>query len=274
VSIHGEVRAFNRLLAENAVARVVSHLDPLDNARIAAATGADPFVWTGGLSSRARDYTGFQRAWQGRGVPTYVVDTGSGFTPVRDNAAELRRTIERALNETGADRVWVGGQSKGTIDTRWALQHEPELLDSINGAFLVVGPHRGGLTTHEGVSQAVRGVTERLPGPIRNHMRASTELIATSPELRAINESLPRFLDEAPEHFVVHNFVTDVMPRGLPSHDGLVPLASQRLIEHPRVVEHQLARGPNYHITAHVNRQFTETVEDVMATRRLEAPIA
>jgi pimeloyl-ACP methyl ester carboxylesterase len=264
-----EVASFNKLLATNVGARVATRLDPIDNVAIAAATGAEPLVFTGGIASRASDYLNFQRAWQARGVPTYIVDTGRGANSIRENADEVVRTIERALAETGADRAWVGGQSKGTIDTRWALQHHPELLDQVNGAFLVVGPHHGGLTTNAAVVGAIRGASERLPQGVRRHLNAATELMADSHQLRELNDDLHRFLDEAPDHFVVHNVVTDVMPRpsGLPGHDWFVPLSSQRLGPHSRVIEHELRGGARNHVTAHVNRETRTVMESVMGTR-------
>ena len=258
-----EAHVFNRMVARNVGTRVLNRVAPLHNAQIAARTGVEPLVWVGGLSSKADDYLAFQRAWQSAGVPTYLTDTGVGYETVARNADELARTIGTALDETGASRVWVAGQSKGTIDARWALQHRPELLDSVNGAFLIVGPHHGGMTTSGGVASTLRGVAERVPDP-QGKLRASTELLADSAVLRTLNDDLPRFLDEAPAHLTIETFGTSITPRGLPGHDGLVPLSSQHLgVEHARLAEHTIGRAPFHHITAHTNPDVTR----VMASR-------
>lgn len=258
-----EIGAFRRFVGGAVASRNGQVSTALDNRAIAAASGVDPLVFSGGILSTADDYARFQQAWQKAGVPTYMVNTRGGTESIRFNAGEVLRTIETALEETGANRVWLGAQSKGSVDVRWALQNNPEVLDVVNGAFLIVGPYRGGITTSPKLGAVVSAARSVMPQSLQHRLRASLELAPGSPELRELETGLPAFLDHAPEHFHMDNFHTSVTYRPLPAHDGIVPTGSQILgLEHPRLTEHPLTRGPFNHATSHMNPQVTRTMAE------------
>lgn len=258
-----ELKAIAGLALGEATARVANAVAPISNGALHAKFGADPVVWIGGLTSRSRDYLGLQRCFQERGIPFYLVDTGRGFNPIAKNAAEAERVVEQALAETGASRAWIAGQSKGTIEARELLQHSP-VANAIRGAFLVVGPHGGGLTTSERFGAIMRGAHSRLPGFVQDRLRAFAELTPGSEPLTRLNDEFRSFLAQADDDFRIHNYVSDVMPVKQVEHDLLVPLSSQRLPEHPKVVEHQLSSGALNHVTAHLNREVVDSMADTV----------
>ncbi len=77
------------------------------------------------------------------GYKVYVADT-DGFGSVENNAAQLKKYIERVLAETGAEKVNIIAHSKGGLDSKYMITRL-RMEDSVASLTTLCTPHKGSI---------------------------------------------------------------------------------------------------------------------------------
>lgn len=267
---------FGKLLVQRVDVNHVRPQEAMDNAHLYAETGRSPVAWLGGILTDPSHHKADQLAWQQLGVPFYIADNGHGLRPAVENAATLRDTIHRALDETGSDKVFVAAQSKGCTDTMRMLLDHPEIRDHISGVFFHNGPFDGGFTTDPGKAQALRGLVEiidgKLPAKLQGKLGAASELTHGTPHLKELRERFPQLVAEMPSDLYLTNYISHLRGTqigGRPGHDLFIPKDSQALpaydLSMPQAKQIEVVDlGHHNHITTHQYGKTKQHMNDKM----------
>ena len=75
------------------------------------------------------------------GYSVYTAKT-DGFGTVENNAAQLKKYIERVMQESGADKVNIIAHSKGGLDAKYMIKHL-EMEQAVASLTTLCTPHKG-----------------------------------------------------------------------------------------------------------------------------------
>lgn len=77
------------------------------------------------------------------GYKVYIADT-DGFGSIESNAAQLKKYIERVMEETGAEKVNIIGHSKGGLDSKYMIT-KLGMEDKVASLTTLCTPHKGSI---------------------------------------------------------------------------------------------------------------------------------
>ena len=77
------------------------------------------------------------------GYKVYIADT-DGFGSIENNAAQLKKFIQRVMEETGAEKVNIIGHSKGGLDSKYMIT-KLGMEDKVASLTTLCTPHKGSI---------------------------------------------------------------------------------------------------------------------------------
>ena len=126
---------------------VVGALCTLANGKITEMATKYPIILTHGIAAKEvrvmNAFGNIGNELKKAGYSVYIADT-DGFGSVENNAAQLKRFIERVMAESGAKKVNIIAHSKGGLDAKYMIT-ELDMEDSVASLTTLCTPHRGSI---------------------------------------------------------------------------------------------------------------------------------